>query len=157
LRHTIEKDASNMDAYSMLGGLYAQGGQIDRALAQYEAMARAQPTSVAAHTMVGTLLIAQNHPAEARRSYQRALEIDPNAAVAANNLAWLQAEAGENLDVALGLAQVAKRQLPDQPSVNDTLGWIYYKKGLMSLAITLFEQAAAKDPKDPTYYYHLGL
>jgi len=65
--------------------------------------------------MVGTLLIVQNKAADARRSYSRALEIDPNAAVAANNLAWLQAEAGENLDVALNLAQLAKRQLPVRP------------------------------------------
>jgi tetratricopeptide (TPR) repeat protein len=157
LRHTIEKDPANLEAYSMLGTLYAQSGQIDQALAQYESMAKAQPKSVTAHTMVGTLLIAQNKTADARRSYQRALDLDPNAAVAANNLAWLQAEAGENLDVALDLAQVAKRQLPDSPSVNDTLGWIYLKKGLNTSAIPFFEQAIAKDPKDPVYHYHLGL
>ncbi len=157
LRRVLDKDAKSMDAYAMLGMIYAQDGKLDRALTQYEEMAKTQPSSVAAHTMVGTLLITQNRGQDARRSYTRALEIDPNAAVAANNLAWLEAEAGENLDVALNHAQVAKRQLPDHPGVNDTLGWIYYKKGLVSLAIPLFEQSVAKDSSDPTYYYHLGL
>jgi hypothetical protein len=50
--------------------------------------------------------------------------------------------------VAVNLAQVAKRQLPDHPSVNDTLGCIYYKKGLASISVLLFEQAVARDAKD---------
>ncbi len=35
-------------------------------------------------------------PAEAKARYSKALEIDPRAAVAANNLAWMYAENGEN-------------------------------------------------------------
>ena len=50
--------------------------------------------------------------------------------VAANNLAWMFAETGENLDMALQLAQAATRRVPEQPEIQDTLGWIYYKKGL---------------------------
>jgi tetratricopeptide (TPR) repeat protein len=77
--------------------------------------------------------------------------------VAANNLAWMTAETGGNLDVALQLAQTATRRLPDHPAVQDTLGWIYYKKGLATLAVPPFEKSIEKDPKDPVYYYHLGL
>jgi tetratricopeptide (TPR) repeat protein len=41
--------------------------------------------------------------------------------------------------------------------VDDTLGWIYYKKGLASLAIRAFEESLQKDAKNATYHYHLGL
>ena len=85
------------------------------------------------------------------------LEIDPRAAVAANNLAWIYAQDGGNLDIALQLAQTAKSQLPDQPEFNDTLGWIYYKKDLATLAIPPLQQSVEKDPKNPVYHYHLGL
>ena len=50
--------------------------------------------------------------------------------VAANNLAWMYAETGENLDMALQLAQAAARRLPNIPAIQDTLGWIHHKKGL---------------------------
>ncbi len=107
--------------------------------------------------MVALLLEKQNKLAEARRRYERILEIDPQAAIAANNLAWLYAEAGGNLDLATDLAQRAKSQVPDQPAFNDTLGWIYYKKDLLEQAVPLFTQAIEKDGETPLYHYHLGL
>jgi cytochrome c-type biogenesis protein CcmH/NrfG len=41
--------------------------------------------------------------------------------------------------------------------VTDTVGWVYYKKDLPGLAVPLFEEAIKKDPKNPTYRFHLGL
>jgi hypothetical protein len=78
---------------------------------------------------VGLLYQLQNNPDQARAAYQRALALDPNAPVAANNLAQLYVDRNENLDVALQLAQTAKAGLPNSHEVDDTLGWIYYKKG----------------------------
>ena len=66
-------------------------------------------------------------------------------------------QTGANLDMALQLAQTAKAALPNRPEVNDTLGWIYYRKGLTALAISSLKQSVASDPKEPTYQYHLGL
>ena len=113
------------------------------------AMHRTQPDSVAAHTMVAVLYEMQGNRAEARKRYERVLQIDSRAPVAANNLAYIYAEEGGNLDVALQLAQTAKQKLPDVPEVTDTVGWVYYKKDLPGLAIPLFEQALAKAPDQP--------
>ena len=66
----------------------------------------------------------QGKTAEAKTRYERALAIDPNAAVAANNLAGSYSDSGGNLDVALQFAKTAKQVCPNQPAVNDTLGWI---------------------------------
>ena len=85
------------------------------------------------------------------------MQLDPEAAVAANNLAWIYSESGENLDVALQLAQTAKRKLPETPEVNDTLGYIYYKKDLPALAIPPLQASVQKDPNNPLFHYHLGL
>ena len=107
--------------------------------------------------MVGVLLEMQKKPAEARAQYEKVLAINPRAPVAANNLAWMYAEEDGNLDVALQLAQTAKSQLADVPEVNDTLGWIYQKRGLSAMAVSPLEQAVAKDPNNAMYQYHLGL
>jgi tetratricopeptide (TPR) repeat protein len=57
----------------------------------------------------------------------------------------------------LQLAQTAKAQLPNEPTVSDTLAWVYYKKGLDDLAIPVLEPLTKQDPKNASYLYHLGL
>src|SRR5438477_3152572 len=126
LRHVVEIDPTNLAAYGQLGQIYATQGQVDRAIAEFDELAKRDPKSVAAPTIVGMLLTAQNKREDAKKRYELALSIDQRAPVAANNLAWLYAEDGGNLDVALQLAQSAKSGLPDSPEVTDTLGWIYY-------------------------------
>jgi len=64
---------------------------------------------------------------------------------------------GGNVDVALAMAQTARRQLPDNANSADTLGWAYYHKGVYSSAIGLFKEAVKKEPDNATYNYHLGL
>jgi len=53
-------------------------------------------------------------------------------------------EHGGNVDVALSLAQIARRRLPELPNVADTLGWAYYHKATYGLAIDLLEEAVKK-------------
>jgi tetratricopeptide (TPR) repeat protein len=77
--------------------------------------------------------------------------------IAANNLAYLYAEANENLDRALSLAQTAVEQAPDSHEVRDTLGFVYYQRQLPDLAIRAFEDSIAKSPNNAIYHYHLGL
>jgi tetratricopeptide (TPR) repeat protein len=72
-------------------------------------------------------------------------------------LAWLYAERGEKLDIALQLAQTAVAGLPDSAEAADTVGWVYYKKAIPDLAVAPFARAADSDPKNATYHYHLGL
>jgi tetratricopeptide (TPR) repeat protein len=156
LLKTIEVAPGNLQAYSLLGQLYIQQRKLDQARQKFEEMAQRQPKPVGAHTMVAMILQMQGKNAEAQKRYEKVLEIDRTAPVAANNLAWMYAEGAGNIDVALQLAQAAKAALPDSPEVNDTLGWIYVKKGMPGLALAPLQQAADKDPKNPTYFYHLG-
>ena len=89
--------------------------------------------------------------------FERVLAIDSKAPIAANNLAWIYAENGGNLDVALQLAQTAFAAAPNSAEVADTLGWIYLRKELYPLAIKALDRAIELDPKNPTFQYHLGL
>jgi Flp pilus assembly protein TadD len=124
---------------------------------EYEALVKRQPASVSAQTFIGMILEAQNKTDDARRQYEKVLGLDANAGVAANNLAWLYATRGQNLDVALRLAETAKARLPAQPEVDDTLGYIYYLKDLPELAVRPLLQSAQADPRNPMPQYHLGL
>jgi tetratricopeptide (TPR) repeat protein len=157
LRRAIEVDDTQLTAYGMLGQLYLSQNRLDEARKEFDTLAARQTKPVAALTMSGMILQNQGQLQEARKRYEQALAIDSRAPVAANNLAWLQVEAGENLDVALQLAQTAVSASPDTPEIRDTLGWIYYKKNLPQQAIPQFERSVAKAPENATYRYHLGL
>ena len=99
----------------------------------------------------------QGHLDEARRRYAEILKVEPRAALAANNLATILADAGENLDQAQALAETAVEQIPASAEFQDTLGWVYYQRHLSGQAIARFEQSVAADPANPVYHYHLGL
>jgi tetratricopeptide (TPR) repeat protein len=157
LKQAIELDPDRLQAYNLLGRFYASQNRLEAATARFRDVLARNPKSVPAATMVGMLLEAQGHPAEAEKEYSRVLGIEPRAAVAGNNLAWMYVESNRKLDEALQLAQAAQQQLPDEPHVNDTLGWIYYRKNMASQAITYLEVAATKSPNEPSHQLHLGL
>jgi Tfp pilus assembly protein PilF len=153
----LQVDSANIEAFGKLAVLYLTEGRLDDAKRKYEELARSSDKAVLAMTLLGQIFELQKNPIEARKRYQRALELDPKAAVAANNLAWMYAETGENLDIALQLAQTAKSQLPNVSQVNDTLGWLYYKKGMGSQAVLFLEEASRQGPPSPGTQYRLGL
>jgi tetratricopeptide (TPR) repeat protein len=157
LRRSLQKDSSYLPAYGALGQLYLRQRRLDAALAEFDSMAKRDSKPVAALTVSGTILLTQGRNADARQRFQKALEVDPTAAVAANNLAWLYASADENMDKALELAQTAYSKLPNSPEVADTLGFIYYKKDLLPQAIEMLKSAVDKDSAQAAYHYHLGL
>jgi putative PEP-CTERM system TPR-repeat lipoprotein len=157
LKRALEVDALNLNAYESLGRFYMTRGRLPEAQREFESLAARQARPAASLTMVGMIQQSLNQPDRARQTYERVLQHDPNAAVAANNLAWLYVEAGVNLDLALQLARIAKVGLPKHPEVGDTLGWIFYQKGLLGQAIRELEETVRRDPVNPLYQYHLGL
>ena len=157
LRHAIATDPRFLDAYSMLAQLYIRQRRLDEARTEFEAMAKRDPRLVGPRTLVGMILQIQGKTAEAKRSYEATVNELPSAAVASNNLAYIYAEEGVNLDMALQLASNAKKGMPDSPQVNDTLGWVYYKKDLPALALPPLEESVKKAPDDPEVLYHLGM
>jgi tetratricopeptide (TPR) repeat protein len=160
LQHAIEIDPANLQTHAMLGQLFMFEQKQEQAKTEFEAMAKLRPNSseaITAQTMVALILEAQNRPSEAQIKYQQVLAASPRSVVAANNLAWLYAERGGNLDVALNLAQTAAQEAPDRPEINDTLGWVYYKKDLLGQAIAALQRSVEKDPTNPIYRYHLGV
>jgi Flp pilus assembly protein TadD len=106
---------------------------------------------------LGNAYLAKGDLKEAQQYFEKASNLAPHDPVLQNNLAWVYAQEGQNLDLALSLAQQAKQALPDQASINDTLGWIQYKKGNYVIAVGLLNEVVQKMPQNPEYRYHLGM
>jgi len=167
LRKTLEIDPQYIAARSSLAALFVNTKQEDQALAEYKKIVELRPDSAATYTLMGMLEDARKNYDAAAQNYRKALEQDQNSYIAANNLAWLYAVQGKgNLDEAVRLAQGVVQKNPNIAGFADTLGWVYYKKGLhgpatdqLQKAVTLDEAAAQKNNVKPSasYHYHLGM
>ena len=157
LRRAIDAEPAGLAAYRMLGELYVKQGKLTEAHREFQQLAQRQNKPVAAMTMLGVIAQAQGDATQAEKHYERALTIDAAAPIAANNLAWLYAERGKNLEAALRLAQRASEALPGSPEVHDTLGWVHYKRQASDQAIAALRTTVELAPREATYQYHLGL
>ena len=144
-------------SYMNLAELYRQANRVDEAVQEYEQLLAKDPKAASAHMMLGMIAEQRNEVEKAQSHYRKTLEITPKFAPAANNLAWLMAETGGNLDEALAHAENARAQQGDSGHIADTLGWIYYKKNAYLKAVSLLEEAAEKLNDNPVVRYHLGM
>jgi tetratricopeptide (TPR) repeat protein len=156
-KKAIELDNSLLSAYINLAQVYHQTGKIEQAMKEYEAVLVKDLRIIQAHMLLGILHDGRKEYDKAQARYEQALKLNPKFAPAANNLAWIQAEHGGNLDVALSHAQTAREQQPNDPHIADTLGFIYYKKNAYLLAVNLLKEAVEKLPNDPIVQFHYGM
>jgi len=97
----------------------------------------------------------KNYP-QALEYFRKVVDAEPTNVVALNNLAYLLASQTDRFDEALKYAQQVKELAPDNAGVDDTIGWILYRKGLYPSAVKYLE-SAAKGEADPAVRYHLGM
>lgn len=167
MRRALEIDPNYLPAYSALAALFINSKQEGRAIEEYRKILAIRPDNSSVYTLIGMLEDARQNQDAAIDSYKKALEHDPNAVIAANNLAWNYAEHNKgNLDEAVRLAQMVVQRNPNIAGFVDTLGWVYYKKNLYGAAVEQLRKAVALDEAaaraanvtpSPTYQYHLGM
>ena len=162
---SIELDENYLPSYAAYASLLASQGRNDEALAQYQKVIDRRPAAQT-YTMMGIVEDARGNATAAENDYRQALQLAPDAAIAANNLAWLIAENQGNLDEALQLATSAVTRNQGVALYYDTLGWVYMKKGLYSPAVEQLRKAVALDEANaqklgiaptPAYRVRLGL
>jgi tetratricopeptide (TPR) repeat protein len=165
LIRSIETDDGYLPSYTGYAALLMQQNRAGEAIAQYNRVLAKRPTAQV-YTLLGILEDSSGRSTEAEASYRKALELDPDAAIAANNLAWLLCEKQGNLDEALRLATSAVSSNPTTAGFYDTLGWVYFKKGLSSPAVEQLKRAVALEEANarrtgstpnPGYRVRLGM
>jgi tetratricopeptide (TPR) repeat protein len=161
LEKSAALDKQNSDAMIELCQVRAAKGEIDKAIATGEQSLQENDRQTGLYILVGDLYQSKLDWKRAEDAYQHALALDSQNPVASNGLARVMLGTGGNLDIALSLARTARRGLPDFPGPADTLGWIYYRKGVYALAIDSLQEALKLQDKNktadsPDLHYHLG-
>ena len=88
--------------------------------------------------------------------YKRIIALDPTNAQAHNNLSFLYSTLGVNLKQALREARIANQLKPDNPYLQDTLGWAYYRNGMLQEALKVLKKAVAAKPDLADVHFHLA-
>jgi tetratricopeptide (TPR) repeat protein len=145
------------DLYLRIGETYRRKGDLNGAVQALQKARETLPDNIVVLSTLALVLDGAGRRPEAKQVYEATLKLDPNNAVALNNLAFLLAESNGDLDDALTKAQRAKQLLPSLYEISDTLGWIYLKKNLADQAIDVFKDLVVKQPNHSTYHYHLGM
>ncbi len=166
LKKSMAADENYLPSYSAYASLLISRNQTDEALKQYRKVVAKKP-SPSVYTLIGMLEDGRGRFAEAEKHYRKALEMNPDTPIAANNLAWLIADTGNgNLDEAMRLAREVTALNPRVSSYYDTLGWVYFKKGFKDQAVEQFKKAVALDAGEaqragrtpnPGYRLRLGM
>jgi tetratricopeptide (TPR) repeat protein len=154
---SIEIDPNLVSSQLLLSDIQARNGKLDQAMDVLSKLSRTQPHMVEVPIRMGQISEVKEDWTAAEKHYSKALEIEPRNPVAKNNLAWVYAEHGGNIDLALRLAQEATEALPDSPAVSDTLAWILVKKQSYAMAISLLQKLIQKEPENAAFNYHLGV
>jgi Flp pilus assembly protein TadD len=134
-----------------------RNGNLNGAVDVFRRCSQAAPNSTICPRELGLLLDALGQRDQAKPIYEQVLKVNPDDPVALNNLAFIKAEEGGDLDQALTMAQRARQKLPGSNDVADTLGWIYIKKNLSEDAVRVFADLVRKSPNDYRFHYHYGM
>jgi tetratricopeptide (TPR) repeat protein len=156
-RAAISLEPANLVSYIFLARVYIDSGNTRKALDNLRIVTDKNPKDTGAWMLTGILHELEKQYEEAKVAYERLLTADPKFGPALNNLAYLYAERFNRIDEAHELASRARELAPNDPYAADTLGWVLYRQGKYSWALSLIKEAAEKLPTSGEIQFHLGM
>jgi tetratricopeptide (TPR) repeat protein len=147
-------DARFFHADLALAELDRRENHADQARQRLLSVVKTAPSDIPALMALARIDEYSGNLTEAMATYRTVLNVDGQNLFALNNLAWHLAL--ENPDEGLKLAQHAAEIAPDNPLVEDTLGWAFYRKGIYSAATRHLKEAFSKEPT-PRREFHLAM
>jgi tetratricopeptide (TPR) repeat protein len=153
----VQTNPSSYKQHLSLGDALLQEGNTQSAVNEFQTAKSLAPKDAETNAMLALALHNAGRSNEAEQAYRETLALESGNPSVMNNLAYLMAETGGNLDEAQKLAQDATRLQPSNLAFADTLGWIYVKKKLPDSAIQILSNAVQKDPQRTVSRYHLAI
>ncbi|HLG95846.1 MAG TPA: tetratricopeptide repeat protein [Bryobacteraceae bacterium] len=154
LQKIASENPKSADVQIRIGELQRRRGDLNAAIAAYERARDLDPKRKGIDAAIASAQDETGDKAGAIASYRKALAETPDNPLVMNNLAYLLAETGGDLNEANRLATAGMRKVPDNPSLQDTLGWIEVKQGNTSAALNVFSSLTRKYPDNAMFRYH---
>jgi len=151
----IKQNPLLAEAYSNLGNVYKERGQLPEALENYRHAVRLKPDFIDGYINLAAALVAANDMEQAVQAYVSALQYNPDLYCVRSDLGNLLKALGR-LDEAKACYLKAIETRPDFAVAWSNLGCVFNAQGEIWLAIHHFEKAVALDPNFLDAYINLG-
>ena len=158
MTQVVQMQPTWWSSYRVLALAKLSAGDASGAIQEYQAALKVAPKEPALLSELGQLYQRQGRIDDAVGLYDKWVQQDPSSQVAANNLAMLLAlfrSDRPSLDRALKLS--ASFTASNNASLLDTNGWVHFKRGEYTDALSVLQRAADLTPKSQEIRYHLGM
>lgn len=152
----LAADPKHVGSLVALAEITRAQGDAAKALALLARAHEAAPEDAGVIYAESQILLASGRAADAEARLREVVRRDPGHAAARNDLAWLLAEKGQELELALRLATEAAQSSPTG-EILDTLGWVQFKRNELDDAVKSYEKALAAPKALPGTRYRLAL
>ncbi len=161
LKASLRLEPNNPELTSLLGSLLTQAGKNDEAITLFKELIDKNPNNDdvlrVARSTLSTIYTNLGDYGKGEAELEILFARTPDDPTVNNDLGYLYADQGKNLDKAEGMIRKALVEEPDNGAFLDSLGWVLFKRGKVEEARGPLEKAVA-NPKneDATVNDHLG-
>jgi tetratricopeptide (TPR) repeat protein len=128
-------------------------------IARFDSQRQSDETRAAlrdARLVLSNICVIQKNLPQAEEWLEQVLDEYPENVSALNDLGYLWADQGKNLERALDMVQRAVAGDPENGAYRDSLGWALYRLGRFDEAVFELNKALAGDDPDGVILDHLG-
>ena len=151
----LELEPENAAAIAGIATIAAKGGDLAQGVGGFDRAAELVPDEKSYAYSAAQLSLMAGDKAGAEKRLREIVRGDPGHAGARNDLAWMLAERGDDLDLALSLAEDARR-IDASSDILDTLGYVHLKRGESAAAVAALELAVESGGDSPSIRYRLA-
>jgi len=141
--------------YLSLAQMDIKDNQLDRSKATLQELLGKDRRNATAHLWLGHIAMMKEDYTAAAAEYRNTIALESSNVSALNNLAFVLSQHTNQADEALTYAQKARELAPKSGAIANTLGMVYYQKGLYKLAIPFLKDAVDLE-KTPGNTFDLG-
>ncbi|MGO9597021.1 MAG: tetratricopeptide repeat protein [Isosphaeraceae bacterium] len=169
LRNVIKGEPENARYKFVLGGILSRFGRNEEAIKVFQELlqrfAGNDELARLVHSNLSIIYVNQGDYAKGEAELEVLFQKSPDDAGVNNDLGYLYAEQGKNLEKAEAMIRRAVHEEPHRPAYLDSLGWVLFKRGKVKEALEPLQQAVdlqkleerkGTAPADATIREHLG-
>ena len=156
IQTVYDQHPSDPDAAAAYAAVARECGKYDLAENALQKALAGAPDNDGLRYELAILYTAAGDDAKARGVVEEMLRKNPDDPRALNFLGYSLAEKGERLDEAEKMIRRALELKPDDGTILDSLGWVYYQRGDYQTALKYLKDADHQAGPDPEILEHLG-
>lgn len=156
MERAIEIRPEAVQFYPLYASYLDDTKEYDKAVKMLQNAVAKFPTNDQLYFFLGSVQDKAGNRQGTLTSMKKTIELNPEHVQALNYLAYTYADMNENLEEAYNYAKKALSLKPDDAYIQDTVGWVYYKRGSYADAVKILEAAYKSKSDESIIAEHLG-